>query len=186
MPAPCCTFQHHQSLHVYALLPCPRSPPLTPRMQDNNVVVKTHGEGQLRKGEKLWNHVDLVALLDIADLDAGTAVAGECVCVRCQDSCVSFEVPGFGKGRRLVDGGWGLKWLSQAARAGAGRDKDRCAVSSSGGTSLYLSLLLAMPSPCLSSSPPAMKPSPTGTFCHSQHPLSLPPAPSSQATAGTT
>lgn len=44
--------------------------------EDNNVVVKTHGEGQLRKGEKLWNHVDLVALLDIADLDAGTAVAG--------------------------------------------------------------------------------------------------------------
>jgi hypothetical protein len=154
-------------------------------MQDNNVVVKTHGEGQLRKGEKLWNHVDLVALLDIADLDAGTAVAGECVCVRCQDSCVSFDVPVFGKGRCLVDGGWGLKWLSQAARAGAGREKDRCDVSSGGGTSFYLSLLLAANHLCPSYSP-AMKPSPTGTFCHSQHPLSLPPAPSSQATAGTT
>lgn len=41
--------------------------------QDNNVVVKTFGE----KGDKKpYNHVDLVQLLDIADLENGTAVAG--------------------------------------------------------------------------------------------------------------
>eukprot|EP00884_Botryococcus_braunii_P008117 jgi/Botrbrau1/17306/Bobra.0015s0059.1 len=39
----------------------------------NNVVVKTHGE--LRDGAT-YNHVDLVQLLDIVDLEAGSAVAG--------------------------------------------------------------------------------------------------------------
>ena len=45
--------------------------------EDNNVVVRTVGE--LRKpkeGEKLYNHVDLVQLLDIVELERGTAVAG--------------------------------------------------------------------------------------------------------------
>ena len=45
----------------------------------NNVIVRTVGE--LRKpkeevGEKLYNHVDLVQLLDIVELERGTAVAG--------------------------------------------------------------------------------------------------------------
>lgn len=45
--------------------------------QDNNVVVKLHGTP--REGdEKLWNHVDLVQLLDIVDLEKGVAVAGMC------------------------------------------------------------------------------------------------------------
>ena len=54
----------------------PSLPPSHPPLQAHNVVVKTFGEDRLRRGEKLWNHVDLVALLDIADLAAGTAVAG--------------------------------------------------------------------------------------------------------------
>lgn len=46
-------------------------------VQDNNVVVKTHGEQRTAEaGEKLWNHVDLVQLLDIVDLEKGVAVAG--------------------------------------------------------------------------------------------------------------
>ncbi|KAL4434096.1 hypothetical protein ABPG75_000537 [Micractinium tetrahymenae] len=45
--------------------------------EDNNVVVKEHGERRgLGAGEKLHNHVDLVQLLDIVDLEAGAAVAG--------------------------------------------------------------------------------------------------------------
>ena len=43
-------------------------------MQDHNVVVKEHGTP--RTDEKLYNHVDLVQLLDIVDLEKGTAVAG--------------------------------------------------------------------------------------------------------------
>jgi hypothetical protein len=39
------------------------------------VVVKEFGER--RQDEKLYNHVDLVQLLDIADLEAGALVAGE-------------------------------------------------------------------------------------------------------------
>ena len=38
------------------------------------MVVKTHGEP--RADEKLWNHVDLVQLLDIVDMEKGVAVAG--------------------------------------------------------------------------------------------------------------
>ena len=47
--------------------------------QDNNVVVKTFGEPRPAEegGAKLYNHVDLVLLLDIADLDKGAQVAGE-------------------------------------------------------------------------------------------------------------
>lgn len=41
--------------------------------QANNVVVKTYGEP--REGAP-HNHVDLVQLLDIVDLEAGSAVAG--------------------------------------------------------------------------------------------------------------
>ncbi|PSC72955.1 Serine-tRNA ligase [Micractinium conductrix] len=51
--------------------------------EDNNVVVKELGSrrnlGAEQGGageEKLYNHVDLVQLLDIVDLEAGTAVAG--------------------------------------------------------------------------------------------------------------
>lgn len=40
----------------------------------NNVIVKTWGNK--REDEKLYNHVDLVQLLDIVDLENGTAVAG--------------------------------------------------------------------------------------------------------------
>eukprot|EP00887_Chlorella_sp_A99_P003561 scaffold7.g3561.t1 len=42
--------------------------------EDNNIVVKTFGEP--RVGEQLYNHVDLVQLLDFADLENGVAVAG--------------------------------------------------------------------------------------------------------------
>ncbi|KAF8063832.1 Serine--tRNA ligase [Scenedesmus sp. PABB004] len=42
--------------------------------EDNNAVVRTWGEP--RQEEKLYNHVDLVQLLDIVDLEAGTSVAG--------------------------------------------------------------------------------------------------------------
>lgn len=42
--------------------------------EDNNAVVKEFGER--RQEEGLLNHVDLVLLLDIADLEAGAAVAG--------------------------------------------------------------------------------------------------------------
>lgn len=54
------------------------------------MVVRTFGEP--RQEEKLYNHVDLVQLLDIVDLEAGTAVAGE---------------PG---GGRLWVDGWGSGW----------------------------------------------------------------------------
>jgi hypothetical protein len=40
------------------------------------VVVKT--EGQLREDPELYNHVDLVQLLDIVDLESGSTVAGSC------------------------------------------------------------------------------------------------------------
>lgn len=40
----------------------------------NNAVVREWGER--RQEEKLYNHVDLVQLLDIVDMDAGTQVAG--------------------------------------------------------------------------------------------------------------
>ena len=46
-------------------------------VQDNNVVVKLHGTPR-ESEEKLWNHVDLVQLLDIVDLEKGVAVAGAC------------------------------------------------------------------------------------------------------------
>ena len=57
----------------------PRLPARLPPSQDNNVVVKTFGEPRAAEeaGAKLYNHVDLVLLLDIADLDKGTQVAGE-------------------------------------------------------------------------------------------------------------
>jgi seryl-tRNA synthetase len=43
----------------------------------NNAVVREFGElRKPRDGEKLWNHVDLVQLLDIAVLDKGSEVAG--------------------------------------------------------------------------------------------------------------
>ena len=38
------------------------------------MVVKEHGTP--RTQEKLYNHVDLVQLLDIVDLEKGTVVAG--------------------------------------------------------------------------------------------------------------
>lgn len=40
----------------------------------NNVIVKTWGVK--RPEEKLYNHVDLVQLLDLVDLEAGSSVAG--------------------------------------------------------------------------------------------------------------
>lgn len=48
-------------------------------LQDNNAIVREFG--QPRQEEKLYNHVDLVLLLDIVNLEAGTSVAGEaCGC----------------------------------------------------------------------------------------------------------
>jgi seryl-tRNA synthetase len=44
-------------------------------LQDNNTVVKTVGTCEKLARHK-YNHVDLVQLLDIADLDNGTKVAG--------------------------------------------------------------------------------------------------------------
>lgn len=43
-------------------------------MQVDNTVVRTWGEA--REEDGLKNHVDLVLLLDLVDLEAGTAVAG--------------------------------------------------------------------------------------------------------------
>ena len=42
--------------------------------QANNTVVKEYGERRME--EKLYNHVDLVSLLGIVDLEAGQTVAG--------------------------------------------------------------------------------------------------------------
>eukprot|EP00878_Enallax_costatus_P021197 GHUV01022433.1.p1 GENE.GHUV01022433.1~~GHUV01022433.1.p1 ORF type:complete len:378 (+),score=120.60 GHUV01022433.1:551-1684(+) len=42
--------------------------------EDNNAIVREFGEP--RQEEKLYNHVDLVQLLDIVNLEAGTTVAG--------------------------------------------------------------------------------------------------------------
>jgi seryl-tRNA synthetase len=43
-------------------------------LQAENVIVRTYGEP--REEDGLRNHVDLVQLLDIVDLEAGTSVAG--------------------------------------------------------------------------------------------------------------
>ena len=43
-------------------------------VQANNAVVKTFGEP--RQEQKLYNHVDLVQLLDFVDLEKGTETAG--------------------------------------------------------------------------------------------------------------
>ena len=47
-------------------------------MQADNVIVKTVGE--LREEDGLRNHVDLVMMLDIVDLENGTTVAGGTAC----------------------------------------------------------------------------------------------------------
>lgn len=60
-----------QPLH-HTRHPPPPLPP--PALQANNAVVREWGER--RQEEKLYNHVDLVQLLDIVDMDAGTQVAG--------------------------------------------------------------------------------------------------------------
>ena len=43
-------------------------------MQAHNVVVKT--EGHMREEPELFNHVDLVQMLGIVDLESGSTVAG--------------------------------------------------------------------------------------------------------------
>ena len=43
-------------------------------MQAHNVVVKT--EGHMREEPELFNHVDLVQMLGIVDLETGSTVAG--------------------------------------------------------------------------------------------------------------
>jgi hypothetical protein len=46
-------------------------------LQDNNAIVREFGSPRGTSGdEKLYNHVDLVTLLDIVNLEAGAAVAG--------------------------------------------------------------------------------------------------------------
>lgn len=48
--------------------------------QDNNAIVREFGSPRSAgEGEKLYNHVDLVTLLDIVNLEAGAAVAGALV-----------------------------------------------------------------------------------------------------------
>jgi len=53
--------------------PCDHHPP-----QANNAVVREWGEK--REGEGLRSHYDLVQMLDIVNMEAGTAVSG---CARC-------------------------------------------------------------------------------------------------------
>lgn len=48
---------------------------LTALFQADNTIVKTWGTP--REDDGLKNHVELVQLLDIADLEAGTQVAGQ-------------------------------------------------------------------------------------------------------------
>ena len=43
-------------------------------LQAHNVVVKT--EGHMREEPELFNHVDLVQMLGIVDLETGSTVAG--------------------------------------------------------------------------------------------------------------
>lgn len=52
----------------------PPTPPPPKKTQDNNATVKSVGEA--REEEGLYNHVDLVQMLGIAELDQGTVVAG--------------------------------------------------------------------------------------------------------------
>lgn len=59
-------------------------------MQANNVVVKT--EGQLREDPELYNHVDLVQLLDIVDLESGSTVAGSCASKLYQPGSLTISV----------------------------------------------------------------------------------------------
>ena len=56
------------------------------RAQADNAVVKTWGE--LREERELRNHVDLVQMLDIADLDAGVSVAGALSTVSVMCGCL--------------------------------------------------------------------------------------------------
>lgn len=52
----------------------------TPYLQENNAIVKTFGEPRiLSGGEKLYNHVDLVQLLGIVNMEAGAEVSRRCV-----------------------------------------------------------------------------------------------------------
>jgi seryl-tRNA synthetase len=52
-------------------------------LQDNNAIVREFGSPRAAgDGEKLYNHVDLVTLLDIVNLEAGAAVAGAQLAVR--------------------------------------------------------------------------------------------------------
>lgn len=60
--------------------PCPPHPamshPQLRAVQANNVVVKT-SQQPARQEDGLFNHVDLVQMLDIVDMENGTTVAGE-------------------------------------------------------------------------------------------------------------
>lgn len=48
-------------------------------LQAENEIVNTWPDsGPARQEDGLRNHVDLVQMLDIVDLDAGTTVAGAC------------------------------------------------------------------------------------------------------------
>ena len=49
------------------------------------MVVKS--VGQPREEGDMWSHVDLVHLLDIVDLENGTAVAGTNLCIADQPQC---------------------------------------------------------------------------------------------------
>lgn len=48
--------------------------PTAPCVQANNAVVRESGTP--RQEEGLWSHVDLIQMLDIVNLEAGSAVAG--------------------------------------------------------------------------------------------------------------
>ena len=122
------------------------------------MVVKTFGEPRGPE-EKLWNHVDLVALLGIADLEAGAAVAG----ARGQR----------GPGRGCCRGPWGQG--GEGARGGGG-----------GVRPWIISLLLpsgltTAPAPSLPCPPHPSPPPPPSTQNHDPPP---PPPPNRPGNRG--
>ncbi len=70
---------HALTMQTYSTTPCSRHHDThththTHTSQADNVIVKTWGTK--RPEDKLYNHVDLVQLLDLVDLEAGSSVAG--------------------------------------------------------------------------------------------------------------
>jgi hypothetical protein len=77
------------------------------------VVVRTFGEP--RQEAKLYNHVDLVQLLDIVDLEAGTAVAGGCCLIRRKRGGVGWgDIGRTPHSREELPSAWGPFYLPGA------------------------------------------------------------------------